>query len=76
MVGGLIVLGRFGDEELDREGSGCEYDFRSWFSHFLNFSSFSNFSWPGLKDLTLEGVGYLGGAYGGYLVFRGFLVWA
>ena len=34
-------------------------------------SSFSNFSRPGLKDLTLGGVGCLGGVLGGYLGLGG-----
>ena len=49
---------------MDRAGLGV--DFHSWSSHF---QSFSNFFWLGLKDLTLEGVGCLGGVLGGYLDF-------
>ena len=56
-------------------GSGRGDDLRSWSSHFLNSSSFSNFSRPGLKDLTLGGVGCLGGVLGGYLVL-GDVLWA
>ena len=42
---------------------------RSWSSCFLKSRSFSNFS--GLKDLTLGGVGCLGGVLGGYLGLGG-----
>ena len=62
-----MVLGCFGDEGVDREGPGHGVDFRSWSSRLLNCSSFSNFSRPGLKDQTLEGVGCSGGVLGGYL---------
>ena len=51
-------------------------DLRSWSSRFLNFRSFSNFSRPGLKDLTLGGVGCLGGVLGGYLVLGDDVLWA
>ena len=49
---------------------------RSWSSRFLNSTSFSNFSRPGLKDLTLGGVGCLGGVLGGYLVLGENVFWA
>ena len=48
-------------------GSGREDNLRSWSSRFLKSRSFSNFSRPGLKDLTLGGVGCLGGVLDGYL---------
>ena len=68
VVGGLIVLGCLGDEGVNREGPGWEDDFRCWSSRFLKSRSCSNFSRPGLNDLTLVGVGCLGGVLGGYFV--------
>ena len=47
--------------------------FRSWSSRFLNSRSCSNFSRPGLKDLTLGGVRCLGGVLGGTLFFGGMI---
>ena len=67
VVGGLVILGYLGDEGLDRKGPGLDEDFRCWFSRFLKSMSCSNFSLPGLNELTLEGVGCLGGVLGGYL---------
>ena len=49
---------------------------RSWSSRFLKSRSFSNFSQPGLKDLTLGGVGCLGGVLGGYLSLGEDVLWA
>ena len=48
----------------------------SWSSCFLNSTSFSNFSRFGIKDLTLGGVGCLGGVLGGYLVLGEDIFWA
>ena len=74
--GGLIVLGSLGDEGVDREGPGWGVDFLCWSSHFLNSRSCSNFSRPGLNDLTLEGVGCLGGVLGGYFGLGDLVCWA
>ena len=49
---------------------------RSWSSRFQKSRSFSNFSLPGLKDLTLEGVGCLGGVLSGYLGLGEDVFWA
>ena len=57
-------------------GPGHGDDFCSWSSLFLNSSNFSNFSRPGLKDLTLGGVRCLGGVLGGNLCFGGDDFWA
>ena len=62
--GGLKVLGCLGDEGVDREGPGCGVDFLCRSSRFLNANSCSNFSRPGLKDLTKGGVDCLGGVLG------------
>ena len=76
--GGLIVLGCLGDEGVDREGPGWGVDFLCRSSRFLNSNSFSNFSRPGLKDLTKGGVDCLGGVLGGnfLLLSGGFDNWA
>ena len=63
-----MILGCFSEEGVGRADPGD--DLRSWSSRFLNATSFSNFSCPGLNDLTL-GVGYLGGVLGGYLDLGG-----
>ena len=68
---GLIVLGCLGDEGVDREGPGWGVDFLCRSSRFLNSMSCSNFSRPGLNDLTLGGVGCLGGVLGGYFLLLG-----
>ena len=57
VVGPLIVLSCLGDEGVDQEGPGWGVAFLCWSSRFLNSRSCSNFSRPGLNDLTLEGVG-------------------
>ena len=54
----------------------CGVDFRCRSSHFLNSKSCSNFSRPGLNDLTLGGVGCLGGVLGGYFELGDFVCWA
>ena len=69
--GGHIVLGCLGDEGVDREGPGWGVDFLCRSSRFLNSMRCSNFSRPGLNDLTLGGVGYLGGVLGGYFLLLG-----
>ena len=76
--GGLIVLGCLGDEGVDREGPGWGVDFLCRSSRFLNSNSFSNFSRPGLKDLTKGGVDCLGGVLDGnfLLLSGGFESWA
>ena len=53
-------------------------DFLCRSSRFLNSNSFSNFSRPGLKDLTKGGVDCLGGVLGGnfLLLSGGFESWA
>ena len=61
---------------MDRECPGWEEDLRCWFSHFLNSMSCSNFSRPGLNDLTLVGVGCLGGVLGGYFDLGDLVDWA
>ena len=66
VIGGLMVLGSFGDEGVDREGPGWGVGFHWRSSRFLNSRCCSNFSQPGLNDLTLWGVGCLGGVLGGY----------
>ena len=76
VVGGLIVLGCLGDEGVDREGPGRGVDFLCRSSRFLNSRSCSNFSRPGLNDLTLGGVGCLGGVLGGFLGLVDFVCWA
>ena len=76
VIGSLMVLGCLGDEGVDREGPGWGVDFRCWSSRFLNSRSCSNFSRPGLNDLTLGGVGCLGGVLGGYFVLGDFVNWA
>ena len=53
--GGRMVLGCLGDEGVEWEGPGRGDDFRPRSSRFLNSRSCSNFSRPGLKDLTLGG---------------------
>ena len=73
VVGGLMVLGSLGDEWVDREGPGWGVDFICRSSRFLNSESFLNFSRPGLNDLTLGGVGCLGGVLGGYLGLGDFI---
>ena len=62
-----MILGCFDDEGVDRTGPGV--DLHSWSSRFLNSKSWSNFSWSGLKNLTLGGVVCLGGVLGEYLDF-------
>ena len=74
--GGRMIRGCFGDEGVEWGGSGRGDDLRSWSSRFLNSRSFSNFSRPGLKDLTLGGVGCLGGVLGGYLGLGDDVLWA
>ena len=70
--GGLKVLGCLGDEGVDREGPGWGVDFLCRSSRFLNSISCSNFSRPGLKDLTKGGVDCLGGVLGGnFLLLEG-----
>ena len=49
---------------------------RYWPSRLLSSTSFSNFSRPALKDLTLVGVGCFGGVLGGYLVLGEDVFWA
>ena len=73
LVGGLIVLGCLGDEGVDREGPGWVDNFLCRSSRFLNSRSCSNFYRPGLNDLTLGGVGCLGGVLGGYLGLGDFI---
>ena len=70
-----MVLGCLGDEVVDREGPGWGVDFRCWSSRFLK-SSCSNFSRPGLNDLTFVGVGCFGGVLGGYFVLGDFVNFA
>ena len=53
VVGGLTVLSCLGDEGVDREDPGWVDDFLCRSSRFLNSRSCSNFSQPGLNDLTL-----------------------
>ena len=65
MVGGLIIPECFGEEGVDRAAPGDKL--RSWCSRSLNATSFSNLPLPGLNEVTLEGVGCLGGVVGGYL---------
>ena len=74
--GGLMVRGCFGDEGVEWGGSGRGGDLRSWSSCFLKSRSFSNLSRPGLKDLTLGGVGCLGGVFSGYLGLEEDVFWA
>ena len=70
--GGLIVLGSLGDEGVDREDPGWGgVDFLCRSSRFLNSNSCSNFSRPGLKDLTKGGVDCLGGVLGGNFLLLG-----
>ena len=69
--GGLKVLGCLGDEGVDREGPGWGVDFLCRSSRFLNSISCSNFSRPGLKDLTKGGVDCLGGVLGGNFLLLG-----
>ena len=64
---GLSVLG-FGDAGAECKGS-VGVDMRWSSSSFLNSKHFSNFSQPGLKDLTHELANCLGGVL--YLTIRG-----
>ena len=60
---------------MDREGPGLGADFLCRSSRFLNSNSCSNFSRPGLKDLTKGGVDCLGGVLGGnFLLLGGILI--
>ena len=68
--GGMDLLGGVDGDLMIR---GC---LRSWSSRFLKSRSSSNFSRPGLKDLTLGGVGCLGGVLGGYLSLGEDVFWA
>ena len=69
VTGGLIVRCCFGDEGLGGEGPGCGGDLHSWSSRLLKSSSCSKFSRPGLKHLTLVGMGCLGRVFGKCLDF-------
>ena len=73
--GGLNVLGCLGDEGVDREGPGRGVDFLCRSSRFLNSISCSNFSRPGLKDLTKGGMDCLGGVFGGNFLLLGGGTW-